>query len=142
MGVFQERTGMPPTEARIIALLLVSDKIELTFDEIREMLQVSKSATSNAVNTLLRTNKIEYITKSGDRKRYFRSNLGNWEKNAKIGFQSLLSINDIMKEILSVRTPETPEFNQDLKTVIEFVEFIQTELSASFKKWQINNRIV
>ena len=90
MGVFHEKNGMPPTEARIIALLLVSDRIELSFDEIRDYLQISKSAASNALNNLMNSHKIEYITKYGDRKRYFRSNLPNWKTQASESLQKLL----------------------------------------------------
>jgi DNA-binding transcriptional regulator GbsR (MarR family) len=135
LGVFHEKTGMPPTESRVLSLLLVSDEIELTFDEIRETLQVSKSAISNALNTLMLTNKIEYITKSGDRKRYFRSNLSNWKKNAADGLHSLLSINALMKEVLAIRTDKTPEFNKDLGDVIAFIDFLQVELLVIFNKW-------
>lgn len=138
LGVFQERIGMPPTEARVLALLLVSDEIELTFDEIRETLQVSKSAISNTLNTLLLTNRIEYITKPGDRKRYFRSNLPNWKKNAGEALHRILSINEIMREILAARTDKTPEFNKDLGEIIDFVDFLQKELIVIFHNWNAN----
>lgn len=136
MGVFQERTGMPPTEARVIALLLVADETEMTFEEIRELLHISKSATSNALNMLLKTNKIDYITKSGDRKRYFKTKLQNWENDAEANLQGVLSINDLLKEILKQRTKQTPEFNKNLKDVTEFIEFMQKELVNVFKKWK------
>ena len=139
MGVFQERTGMPPTEARVIALLLVADETELTFEEIRELLHISKSAASNALNMLLKTNKIEYITKSGDRKRYFKTKLQNWENETEANLQGMLSINDLLKEILKQRTKQTPEFNKSLKDVTEFIEFMQKELVNVFKKWKDKN---
>src|SRR6516162_3776595 len=93
MGVFLEHSGIPPTEGRILSLLLVADEIEMTFDDIREHLQISKSAASNALNVLLKINKIEYITKTGDRKRYFRSRIFAWEKDAESNMEKFLSIN-------------------------------------------------
>ena len=139
MGVFYEKNGMPPTEARIIALLLVSDCIELSFDEIRDYLQISKSAASNALNNLMNSHKIEYITKHGDRKRYFRSNLPNWKTQASESLQKLLSVNAIMKEILNIRTANTPDFNKDLAEVIDFIEFLQLELSGIYQRWKSEN---
>lgn len=136
MGVFQEKSGIPPTEARIAALLLIAPEAELTFDEIRETLQVSKSATSNALNTLLLTNRVQYRTKHGDRKRYFSSNLSKWEANAEQAFNGILSVNIIMKEILSMRPPHTTQFNKDLAEVIEFTNFLHGELMLSFDKWK------
>ena len=76
MGVGGEKNGMPPAPARIMALLMVSPETELTFDQVRETLNLSKSATSNAINMLLTTQKIDYITKPGDRKRYFKNKIG------------------------------------------------------------------
>src|SRR3954464_524153 len=75
LGVLQEQSGMQPAAARILSLLLISDQTELTFEEIYETLHLSKSATSNALNFLLNTSKIEYITHSGERRRYFRFKL-------------------------------------------------------------------
>jgi len=136
MGVFHEKNGMPPTEARIIALLLISDRIELTFDEIRDFLQISKSAASNSLNNLLNAHRIEYITKHGDRKRYFRSNLPNWKSQASESLQKLLSVNALMKEILKIRTSDTPDFNNDLAEVIDFIDFLQLELSDIYLRWK------
>jgi DNA-binding transcriptional regulator GbsR (MarR family) len=136
MGVFHKKNGMPPTEARIIALLLVSDQIELSFDEIRDYLQISKSAASNALNNLMNSHRIEYITKYGDRKRYFRSNLPNWKTQASESLQKLLSVNVIMKEILNIRTADTPDFNKDLADVIDFIDFLQQELLGIYQRWR------
>lgn len=136
MGVFQEHSGMPPTESRILALLLVADETEMTFEEIKDHLQISKSATSNSINLLLKTNKLEYITKSGDRKRYFRTKISSWEQDAESNLQGMLSVNGILKEILNQRTTKTPKFNSDLKNVIDFIDFLQVELLNIFKKWK------
>jgi len=135
MSVFQVKSGMPPTEARILALLLVSDRTELTFDEIRETLNTSKSAVSNALNTLVLRNKVESITIPGDRKRYFKHQLKNWNENAKDSLGKLLSVHQLLKEILAVRCVETEDFNQDLSHVIDFIEFMQKELVIVFEKW-------
>jgi DNA-binding transcriptional regulator GbsR (MarR family) len=135
MSVFQVRAGMPPTESRILALLLVSDRTELTFDEIRETLNTSKSAVSTALNTLVLRNKVESITIPGDRKRYFKHQLKNWNSNAKDGLHKLLSVNELLKEILAVRTSKTEDFNQDLRNVISFIDFMQVELVQVFDKW-------
>ena len=136
MGVFQERTGKSPVEARIISILLVADQPELTFDDIREQLNISKSATSNALNMLLKTDKIEYITHIGDRKRYFRSKLQSWEKMAEDNLQAAAATNSLLKEILKQRTTKTTEFNKNLKEVTDFMDYFQKEMLNAFKKWK------
>lgn len=70
--VNEERLGLSPLAARIYALLVLSSYDGLTFDEIKEFIQASKSSTSVNINVLTQLNHVEYYTKSGDRKRYFR----------------------------------------------------------------------
>ena len=64
--------NIAPLAARIYALLSVSSSEGLTFDEIREAIGSSKSSTSVNINVLQQLKHIDYYTKPGDRKRYFR----------------------------------------------------------------------
>jgi len=138
-GVHMERSGMSPAEARIIALLAISNITELTFEEIYQVLQISKGAASNAINRLMNVGRIEYITKPGDRKRYFRLELTNWEKNMQEKFCSLSDIGLLWKEILDQRPASTAEFNRGLERMVSFLNFIRVELPQLFEKWQREN---
>ncbi len=140
LGVFHEKTGLQPAAARIMALLIVADKTELTFDEIREALNLSKSATSYALNFLLSILRIEYITLPGDRKRYFRTRLGSWEKEVQRHMDSMFRGNALLKKVLKQRTPETDSFNQKLKEVIDFSEYLERELPLLVQKWYDNRK--
>ena len=136
LGVFHEQHGLPPAEARILSLLIISDETELTFDQIRELLNISKSATSTALNMLMMSQKVVYTTRPGDRKRYFASNIVNWEENASVGFRKMLGVNKLLHEVLDQRTPATPEFNEALRNFIEFLEYMNAELPQLFEKWR------
>lgn len=135
-GVYLERSGMAPAQARILSLLLISDRTELTFDEIYKTLQISKSAASTAINSLLAIERIEYHTKPGDRKRYFTHHIvaheGNFEKN----MIKMLEVRNLLKEILDNRTKTTKEFNVKLQRLIDFMEFLQKELPIVYEKWR------
>ena len=61
-GVLQEHMGLTSAAARINSLLTIADENEITFDDIRETLNLSKSATSNALSVLLKMNNIDYKT--------------------------------------------------------------------------------
>jgi len=135
-GVLNEKYGLPPAECRVWGLFLVADKVELTFEEIMETLQLSKGGTSNALNRLMVTNHIEYITKLGDKKRYFRCKMNNWTNMTKENFEKFDDLNVILKEILQVRNPKTTAFNKDLKQVTEFLDFVYKELMIAIKKWE------
>lgn len=139
IGVMHEQHGLPRAESRVISLLLVSDKLELTFDEIRDTLQLSKSAVSNALNSLLNAQRIIYVTKPGDRKRYFTNNIRNWEKDLSSGMNKMLDIVTIMRTVLNQRTSETPEFNEAIYRFIEFIEYMNREMPLLFERWQAAN---
>lgn len=136
VGVFYEQSGLQPAPSRVIALLLVSDKTELTFDQIGSTLKISKSATSNAINLLLTTGKIDYITLSGDRKRYFRSRVSNWKEETRKNLNAMLGFNNLLKEVLNQRPKSTKDFNANLAEVIQFMEFIHAEVDTIFQKWE------
>ncbi|GGH69118.1 MAG: MarR family transcriptional regulator [Bacteroidetes bacterium] len=136
IGVYHEKSGLPPAPARILALLLVSPITELTFDQIRETLNLSKSATSNAINMLLNVNRLDYITKSGDRKRYFKNKVSNWRSELRDSIFKITEAADILEEILEVRPNNTPEFNENLSSIIDFLRFINDELPGLYQKWE------
>ena len=136
IGVMHEHSGMQPAASRISALLLISPDTELSFDQIRETLGLSKSATSNAINMMLTVSKIDYITKPGDRKRYFKSKVASWQEDIKRDFSKFTEMADRLEEVLKQRPGNTTEFNGKLEDVIDFLRFMNTELPNLYKKWQ------
>lgn len=137
IGVFYEREGRQPVCGRILGLLLVSDRPELTFDEVRELLQISKSATSNALNLLLQTGTVEYITYSGDRKRYFRLKKSSLLEGFTEKFNKIIGIKEILKEVLASRSNKTQDFNCGLQEYIDFMEFMEQEIPLLLEKWKV-----
>lgn len=137
MGVFYEKSGVQPAAARVLGLLMVSDTTELTFEEIIQTLGISKSAASNSINLLLTINKIEYITKPGDRKRYFKIKIAQWHQDMKQNFQEQTRLTDLFKQVLKQRPGNTTEFNNTLEEIILFMEFLQTEIPVLYDKWEM-----
>lgn len=136
MAVLMEKGGMQPAAAKILALLLVSDEPELTFDEIRETLELSKSATSVVINHLLTTNKIEYKTRIGDRRRFFRSRLMSWTEQIQQDIGGLASVSSFFQEILDQRPDHTPEFNASLHKLIAFLKFMNREMGDLYQRFE------
>lgn len=136
IGIYYERSGMQPVASRILGLLLVSEETELTFDAIREELNVSKSATSNALNLLLRLGNIEYITKPGDRKRYFKSALEHWTDAMQDRVNDMLSFNKLLVQVKEIRTGENKDFENKLDEVINFMEYLGKELPLLIENWK------
>lgn len=136
LAVQIEKSGLQPATAKIMALLLVSDNPELTFDEIRETLGISKSAASTALNHLLTINKIEYKSKIGDRKRYFCSRLTSWQEDVRAQMEGVSSFSSVLKSILAQRPSKTADFNSSLKNLIAFMDFLSDELPALYEKFE------
>lgn len=77
---FQERHKFPPLAARLYALVVLSSSNGFTFEELMELTQSSKSSVSTNLNLLVSLRFVDYYTKTGNRKRYFRST-GSYVKN-------------------------------------------------------------
>ena len=135
IGISFESEGSQPVPARILGLLYVADKPELAFDEITEALQISKSATSYGINLLLQMQRIEYITFSGDRRRYFRLKISNWREEFHHKIETMAGFNVLLREVLEVRTKETPEYNASIKELIEFLDYVFQKLPLLLQQW-------
>ena len=136
IGINYEGAGMQPAAARVMGLLYVADRPELTFDEIIDCLKISKSAASNAINLLLQTGQIEYITFSGDRKRYFRLKISNWREGFAKKIETMTDFSKLLRQALEVRNPETQEYNASIEELVNFLDFVNQELPGLLQKWE------
>lgn len=135
-GVIQEQFGLSPAAARVNALLTIIDQKELTFEEIRETLGLSKSATSNAINSLLTVNYIGFRTKMGERKRFFFSRMDQWQDSFKNNLKGFKEYNKVLKSILIERTPDTTEYNANLEELTQFIEHYIQEATRIIDQWK------
>lgn len=128
-----EMMGMQPAWAKIVALLSVSDEIELTFDQIKDTLGLSKSAVSQALSQLALTKKVTYKTKIGDRKRYFHLRINEWKSQGADMFNAIGNMVEVQKKVLAKRSPKTKEFNKTLSELTFFLTKIHTEAIENIK---------
>jgi len=135
-GVLHDRIGVRPAAGRILGLLLVSPDPELTFDQIRETLGLSKSATSTALTHLQTIGSVEYRTRPGDRKRYFRKDFVDWEASFLSRLDEYLAIRDLLTRALELGEdrPEAPR--QAMERMIGFLELLETEIHDAHRRWE------
>ncbi|AHM60298.1 hypothetical protein D770_10205 [Flammeovirgaceae bacterium 311] len=139
IGVALEQRGQRPAAARIIGLLYVADRPELTFDEISEALQLSKSATSNSLNFLVSSEHLEYITHCGDRKRYFRLKSVNWQAEFVKQMEEITNFNQLLRQVLESRTGNTPQYNTKIEELSSFLEYVSARLPHLLQDWKNEN---
>lgn len=136
IGIFYESTGLTPMEARVFALLLLSDPPEQDFYAIQDFLHASKSTVSNALKRLINEGRIDYITRPGDRKRYFRISPQRWlsEMQSRIGNMSPTV--DVMRKVIEIRSDaDTPAFNEELCSILRYLEYLNEELPQVVANW-------
>lgn len=135
IGIYFEQS-MQPAAARILALLIVSDQDAYSFEEVSVALNLSKSATSNGINFLLSIKKIEYFTKSGDRKRYFRWSPHNILNHFKEGIEQVLGLSKLFEETILQKKAKNSVNTQILIELTDLMNFLHKELPLVFQKWE------
>ena len=149
LGVHLEaREQLAPVAARILSYIILTGKTGATFEDMVSILCASKSTISTHLNHLQDLNKIEYFTKTGDRKKYFIINkntiiqhvdrmINHWDQEQEIH----LEIKDY-KEKQNTKKIENVDEKFDLSFHNDYVKFID-EATSSVKELReklINNQ--
>lgn len=137
MGIFFEKVGHTPMAGRVFAFLLLGEPPYKDFYEIQTFLKASKSAISNALKMLKTSGIVDYITFSGDRKRYFRVNMQNWQQILKERAQKGTEMNQILQEVLDNRSDSKHlNFNETLQSIIDFQVYLNDGMQHLIEKWE------
>ena len=137
IGVRFEQAGFPPMSGRIFGCLVLADPPYLTFDEIREYLDASKSTISANLNMLMQGDcLIDYMTLPGDRKRYFRINPSKWLGKIKDFPKDMENGRVIMKEIIEFRDKHGMEPFPEIEKIQSFHDFMSERLPALMEEWE------
>ncbi|GAA4233407.1 hypothetical protein GCM10022291_10300 [Postechiella marina] len=140
LGVHLEnREQLAPVAARIMAYVILTGKKGTTFEELVKLLCASKSTISTHINHLQGLNKLEYFTKTGDRKKYFIINkdsiihhidnlINEWQEVRELHLEIKAYKNSINNQKI-----EKTEEKFDLNFHNDYLKFID-EASASIKE--------
>lgn len=110
---FESLYQMPPLATRMYAMLILNGSEGQTFEELMQATRASKSSVSTSLNLLVRTHKIEYFTKPGSRKRYFKRNANH------------------LKDRMS---NHSQQINRELKLFETTCNYMKHHCEASYKK--------
>ncbi len=137
MGVFFEQAGHSPMNGRVFAYLLLSEPPYRDFYEIQEFLGASKSAISNALNGLMDKGAVNYMTFSGDRRRYFKVNTEGWLNITKEQVKQVTHLKKLIEAVLEERSGSKHlDFNEGLQEIIDFYTFLGAEMEQAVAKWE------
>lgn len=111
-GLFMEKSeNFAPISARIFSTLLMAEKKGVTFEYLVHFLGASKSTISTNLHKLSDMNIVEYYTKPGDRKKYFRL--------SPVGFISFLDKDLVKFKAESALVEEVIDFKKSANEIIE-----------------------
>lgn len=140
MGVVFEKMGRSPMVGRVYAYLMLAEPPYKSFDEIREFLLASKSAISNALNALMKEGAVDYMTFSGDRKRYFKLNLNQIFERTNAALNNFDTMNQLLEQALEARkNSKHLDFNEGLQREYDFNKFIYDEVRKAVATWREEN---
>ncbi|WP_338814713.1 hypothetical protein V9L05_05605 [Bernardetia sp. Wsw4-3y2] len=141
MGVVFENLGLTPMHGRVFAFLLLSEPPYQDFYAIQEFLKASKSAISTALKFLTDRKMVQYITFSGDRKRYFQVNVEGWLENTKERLQYVSTLKELHQKVLRNRSDDRyVEFNEKLAEIIDFHSQLNKHLQEFVIEWEKNRK--
>jgi DNA-binding transcriptional regulator GbsR (MarR family) len=128
MGRLTNRGGGTTLAGRIIGLLSFFDKEEFTFEEIVEELKISKSSVSTTINHLIETDKIEYITYQGDRKRYFRIKINTRKKYLQDMRRNVEKMQKINRLALELKQDKESRTAKSISAMLESLSFFMDQM--------------
>jgi len=135
IGMLHDRLGFSPAQGRVVGLLLVSPQTSLSFDEIRSALGLSKSSTSAALNLLLSLGSVEYFTRPGERKRFFRKSYRKWEASLLERFGVFLSLRELLQEAHDLNQGIPDRSGPEIPRMIDFLEFLEKAIDEAYQQW-------
>lgn len=106
---FERRHNLPPLAARIYAIMVLSSQDGFSFEELMEITQASKSSVSTNLNLLLQLKYLEYYTRPGKRKRYFRSSGSFLQNMLKERFETIISDLELTQKVNKFNQENNPE---------------------------------
>ncbi len=137
LGVhLEDREQLAPVAARILAYIILTGKKGSTFEDMVHILCASKSTISTHLNHLQDLNKIEYFTKTGDRKKYFVINkntilqhvdkmISHWNSERAIHFEI-----KAYKETINNNKIENEDEKFDLSFHDDYIKFINGAIAS------------
>lgn len=134
-GILFERLGMTRMAGRVFGYLIVSDKTEASFDEIRLALKASKGSISGTTKQLINTGLIQPVSLPGDRKTYYRLNKIEVGKILESRIQLFVKFSEMTSKGAGLRKGKD-ELTDWLKEISTFYDWVGGEIKGIIRKWE------
>ena len=136
-GIIFEKLGLTRMSGRILGYLMVSDKEMVSFDELTQVLQASKSSISTNLKTLVQVTFVKPITLPGDRKTYYLLSPDlDWTTYIEHRMQLLSLMNQLFKKGLNLRVNQADKTARWLQDATSFYDWIISEFPKVIERYK------
>jgi DNA-binding transcriptional regulator GbsR (MarR family) len=136
-GLVYERMGLTRMAGRIHGYLMVTDKEPVSFDELAQVLQASKSAISTNVRALINIKFIKPVTLPGDRKTYYSLSPDiPWSELLREKMQELVAVRKHFDKGLELRMNKSDKQSLWLANASEFYGWMSEEFPLILDRWE------
>lgn len=119
---FENRDKLAPVEARILSYIILTGKQGTTFEDLVSNLSASKSTVSTHITHLQDLKKVEYFTKTGDRKKYFVINNDTMLQSITELMDQWAEQKQLHVEIMDFKINANESLDEDTQFNLEFHE--------------------
>ncbi len=136
VGIFLESLGMTRMAGRILGYLMVSEKELVSFDEITETLQASKSAISTNLKSLQQILFIKAVGVPGDRKTFYAlADSMAWDAMLEKRFRVLELFADQFDKGLNLRQNKQDRTARWIREANHFFRWLGEIMPGIIKQW-------
>lgn len=134
-GLVFEGFGMTRMAGRILGYLLVCDKDEVSFDEIRKALHASKGSISGTTKLLINVGMVEQVSLPGDRKTYFRISRTKVGAILRARISQFETLSNTFSKGRRLKTRED-EVSEWLNEISSFYKWVGHEIESIIDRWE------
>jgi DNA-binding transcriptional regulator GbsR (MarR family) len=130
ISLYFEQMGMPRMAGRVLGVLLISDPLEQSIDDLCEVLQASKSSISTTTRLLTEMGLIERVAAPVPRRVYFQFKPGGWVVFMRMRLRLMASLHQIAERGLELLQAKDPTLLERLQEAHDMFSLIEEELPA------------
>ncbi len=136
-GLLFENLGTTRMAGRILGYLMITDKEMVSFDELCQVLQASKSSISTNVKSLITLHYVKPVTLPGDRKTYYMlSPELDWVDSLMKRVELLGVMTNLFRKGLDLRVNKKDKASEWLRMSVEFYEWVLKEYPKFLARWE------
>lgn len=135
LGIATEEEGLPRISGRLLALMLLEEE-PLSFDELADRLQVSRSSVSTNTRILENRGIIERTGRPGDRRTYYRVADDPYEGMISTLIRRKRKVKEIIQETLRELEGPDERSRVRLERMLRFYELTVSALESMMAEWQ------